>query len=245
MRVPSLRAIATGLAVALLVVAAPVAAQEESPPQGCGVEFGSAQISRGTYAVLLIVTQPLDEVDLRLDDRNGHWLFVAKQPHVVITAPVTSNEVGLSVVGTVDDNGHKMICPPQGAPPLTDARAAKIRQVIGNPTPLQPTETDTDPPATCAVPFNPTLTRRLADWNGFESIPPGVTGNVQLRIKLDAAGSVSDVSVASSTEPRLNSVAIELVRRSQFHTPTFRCAGTPEDFLWTIQFDESGPVRSF
>ncbi|HTW85636.1 MAG TPA: hypothetical protein VMD91_16320 [Candidatus Sulfotelmatobacter sp.] len=213
------------------------------PAQACGVEWGSAQISRGSYAVLLIVGQPLDEIELRLDDRNGHWLYTATDSHVILTAPVTSDAVNISVVGIKDTNGARATCDPVGAPPFTDGRAQSIRNAAAKATPLQPTSYAADMPVTCKTPF---ATQHFVAYPTFmDTGDPSLAGTLKVHVAIDDQSRVTDVEVLESSDIRLTQPTLELFRHSQFQVETFRCVGVPWSFDERFEWRSGGPIEVY
>ncbi|HTW85637.1 MAG TPA: hypothetical protein VMD91_16325 [Candidatus Sulfotelmatobacter sp.] len=203
-------------------------------PGTCAVLVDAVQVAPGRYAVEIEDNETLEEVDVRVDAVQGHWLFRVSTPEVVLQAPVPSGPVNVTVVGTRRPNAALYACDAAVHPLMTgDPAQAVIDDARGAPL-LQPFDSRVDPPMTCAKPF-----ARATTVHTVQPIMPakGRPGIVLVRVDLDADSHIVNAAIYSSEDPALDAESLRVVRASTFQTQVFRCVPLPASYLFGVEYN--------
>ncbi|MDQ6942941.1 MAG: energy transducer TonB [Candidatus Eremiobacteraeota bacterium] len=237
---------------ALLCTGTPAHAQSPPAPMtsdqllsgGCGVGIRAVRALRepGRYLVDMIVpvaTAPLAAV-LRVDDRNGHWLYPPTgAPQFAITVPESATgPINVFAAFARPATGQDVACRPSvyvPQRPVDDASAGQARAQ------LLPSSTVPDDPATCSVPFE--KGGRILQPPNMR-LPPearGIEGIVSAALLVSADGSVASVRVLSSPSAVLGDALAQSMQRLEVKPPIFRCAPVESQIFMSMQIRRAPP----
>ncbi len=183
--------------------------------------------------IVPVATAPLAAV-LRVDDRNGHWLYPPTgAPQFAITVPESaSGPINVFAAFAHPATGQDVACRPSVYTPqqtVDDASAGPA------PAQLLPSPAVPDAPAACAVPFE--KGGRILQPPNLQ-LPPearGIEGTVSAAALVAADGSVASVRVLSSSSALLGDAIARAMQRLEVKPPIFRCAPVESQIFMSMQ----------
>lgn len=234
------------LAIATLVAApAPSVARNASPTAvpaptatRCTASVVAARVAPGRYAVATLVTESLDEVDIRVDGPAGHWVYKTTEPHALLAVPDLADAIGVEVVGTRFGEDPPATCAMFGRIATGPEAAPLLAAISPSTPPLLPFSSGVDAPAACEHPFVAAATLQAARPMMPSRAEPGI---VKVQVDLDEHSAITDAKIWSSTNPSLNANALATTRASTFQTEIFRCKPLKQAYLFTVWYETRSP----